>query len=162
MKFSTCVAVVLVATGFSCVSESGCLPIARAEEITPASRIEKEYLADLARPHSNRVFHAVSYFLRSKTPATKVIPIVLPLLKITTNDRNENRRLFHLAELLEYYGPQAKSAIPQLIEIAAKAKQKRTRERSRIALAKIGPNDERVFAALTKNLRVARAGDDQG
>ncbi len=152
MKISTCVAVGLVAA-WGGLPEPVCPLEARAAETAPALILEEKYLADLARPEPDKVSSAVNYFMQHKTAAAKVVLAVLPLLKVTSNDYNDNSRLSALADLLGHYGPQAKTAIPQLIEIAETAKQDWARERSRIALAKIGPDDGRVFAALSKSLR---------
>lgn len=160
MRFSTCVAVCVVVVGFCGLSGSKDFSSAHAQETSGAQPLEDKAFADLAQPEPEKVSYAVSYFMQHKTPAAKVVPRVLPLLKIKTNDRNNNSILSGLAELLEHCGPQSKDAIPQLIEIAGAANQNWTRERTRNALAAIGPNDERVFAAFRSTLLAPREPGD--
>ncbi|HEX9998614.1 MAG TPA: hypothetical protein VGB45_15860, partial [Abditibacterium sp.] len=148
MKFSACIAVCLVAVA---ANWNG-LPPARAAEITPEA-FWQQILVDLVSPDSDKVHSAVGFVMaRPKRPA-QVVPLVLPLLQIGTNDYKDNSRLSSLSELMGFYGPDAKAAIPRLIVIASNAKQDWVRDRTRNALIKIGPNDERVFAALSASLR---------
>lgn len=156
MRFPTglCIALIL---GLPACSNS---QMAYGAEIPLAQAMEEKTFIDLAQKEPEKVAIAANYFRDNKTSAAKVVPRVLPLLKIGANAYKDNAVLFYFVQLLEHFGPAAKAAIPQLIEIAVKADRDWTRARIGNALAEIGPDDERVVTALRMILRAPREPSD--
>ena len=155
MRFSTRVAVCTI-VGFGVLSGS---PVVRAENAANIQQLENQAFVDLAQLESSKVEHAAYHFKMSKTPAVKVVARVLALMQVPQNQIS-NENLNTLIGLLDFYGPEAKAAIPQLLEITAQFSNANTRTLARSALVKIGPNDERVFSALRRILQTSQKPED--
>ena len=149
MRFSTRAAICVI-IGFGVLSGA---PVVRAEDAVGVQWSEDQALADLMQSEPSKVSKAVNYFRDNKTPVEKVVPRVLPLLKTQTKNKNDEQVFIALFEVLYFYGTQAKSAIPKLIETYQTSDKSWMRDRAIMALAKIDLDDSRVFAALVKTLR---------
>lgn len=138
---------------------SGSLAV-RADDAPDVQRLENQALVNLVQPESSKVSKAVNYFRDNKTSAAKVVPRVLLLLKAQTKDKNEEEVFQALFEALYFYGAQAKSAMPKLLEIYQTSNKSWMRARAMMALVKIDSADSRVFVALQKTLRTQGATSD--